>query len=98
MNLPGVSFYAGQSPRGIILCKVNLPGVSYTGESFVKIVLKSPRGTGYHTTASQSPRGIIPGESIKIRQNMTPWGMITRGVNARSSQLGPPIPTPALHV
>ena len=57
MNLPEVLYPASQSPQGIILRRVNLPGVSYPSESFVKICEEiSP---GYDTPASQSPRGII---------------------------------------
>ena len=44
-------------PGGIILRRVSLPGVSYPGESFVKMCVEiSPK---YHTSASQSPQGII---------------------------------------
>ena len=82
-----------QSPwvMGIILRRVNLPWVSYPGESFVKICVEiSP---GYDTPASKSPRG------IKLRRiNQSSWGMIPLGVSAKSSQLGPPITTHALIV
>ena len=40
-----------QSPRGIILRRINLPGVSYSAESI---------SLGYHTALSQSPRGMRP--------------------------------------
>ena len=58
-----------ESPCGIILCRVNLPRVSYPGQSRVKILFEiSP---GYDTLARQSPWGIIlrrvnlPGKSMR---------------------------------
>ena len=46
-----------KSPRVFILRRVNLPGLSYPGESI------SP---GYHTPQNQSPRGMIPWGVNKI--------------------------------
>ena len=54
---PGYHTVQSQSSRGILLRRVNLPGLSYPGESFVKICVEI--SLGYDTPASQSPRGII---------------------------------------
>ena len=79
---PGVSYCAEsispgyhtahcQSPWGIILRIVNLPEVSYSGKSFVKICVEiSP---GYNTPASQSPRGII------LRRVMSLFWILLKG-------------------
>ena len=76
----------------IVSPKIWLPWVSYPGESV------SP---GYHTPASQSPRGIIPrqvslpgvsypGESISPRYHtpasQSPRGIIPRRVNKKSAK------------
>ena len=49
---------ASQSPRGIIPLRVNLPRVSYPGDSIKN--LPKHDSPGYDTLASQSPQGIIP--------------------------------------
>ena len=51
---------ASHSPQGMIPWRVNLPGVSYPGESIKNPPKHDSPSPVYHTPASQSPRGITP--------------------------------------
>ena len=60
-NLPGYDIERSQPPRGIILRGVNLPWVSYSGESISPGVSYCGESIspGYHTAGSHSwPRGV----------------------------------------
>ena len=88
MNLPGYHTVQSQSPRGIILRRVNLPGASYCAESIspgydtpsshvLKFLLKCPRG--------MIPRRVnLPGVSYHCK-SISP-GYHTRRVNKNFRQ------------
>ena len=95
VNLPGVSYCAESIS----------PGYHTPASNFLRFVMKSPKGlpwwvnlAGVSYCAESISPGMMPREVNKNPPKHDSPEYDTPGVNARSSQLCPPIPTPALRV